>query len=277
MKRLKFAIIAVLSMSFFGACTLFEEDTTLELNSQGPNLASFENDDITYSQVATGDEYTFDVYVKMKGPTVMDITEDVNVTFDVDDSSTAIEGTHYRINDSSVKLTKSGNYLGKLSVTMITAGIVAPLPSDPTIVVYAKASGNNILGDGKPAEIKLVYGCLSHFEGTYDVTTEFKNYDGSVTILNWIETITKTGVEEYRTERVGHWDPSSLGGVPGFTFYNKCDDFTVPGQNLVETYSNWVSGSGSFDPETGNLFMEYSICVTNPDKCRYYKSTYVKQ
>jgi len=276
MKNLKLAILA-LGVLFLGSCELFQDDTTLDLNSAGPNLASFEKENIVYSQVATGDEYTFDVFLKIKGPTSMDLTEDVTVTFDVDDSSTAIEGTHYRINDSSVKLTKAGNYLGKLSVTMLTAGIVAPLPADPTIVLYAKANGTNVTGNGKPAKIKLVYGCLSHFEGTYDVTTEYTGYDGSVTTLNWTEEITKTGIEEYRTGRVGHWSVSSLGGNPGFTFYNKCDELSVPGQNLVDTYSNWVEGTATGSADGNTLFIEYSICVTNPDKCRYYKSTYVKQ
>jgi hypothetical protein len=78
--------------------------------------------------------------------------------------------------------------------------------------------------------------------------------------VTWTETITKTGIGEYRTQRVGHW--ADLGvGTPGFTFTDVCSVLTVPGQSLVEYYSNWVEGTeyGSADPETGVLRIVYSI------------------
>jgi hypothetical protein len=134
-----------------------------------------------------------------------------------------------------------------------------------------------VLNSGKPISITMNYACPSFLEGTYDVTTEYTGYDGSVTILEWTETITNTGIGEYRTERVGHWTQAALGGTPGFTFTDVCGQISVPGQNLVDLYSNWVEGTdfGSVDEVTGNLYIEYSVCV--PTGCRYYKSTYVKQ
>jgi hypothetical protein len=113
-------------------------------------------------------------------------------------------------------------------------------------------------------------------EGDYEVTTEYTGYDGTVTVLNWTEHITNTGIGEYRTERVGHWSIAALGGTPGFTFSDVCGKISVAGQNLVDTYSNWVEGTdfGSVDEATGNLYIEYSVCVDTG--CRYYKSTYVK-
>jgi hypothetical protein len=78
--------------------------------------------------------------------------------------------------------------------------------------------------------------------------------------VTWTETITKTGIGQYRTQRVGHW--ADLGvGTPGFTFTDVCGVLSVPGQNLVDYYSNWVEGTefGSADPETGVLHIVYSI------------------
>jgi len=261
------------------SCDLVNNETTLDENDKGNNLASFEKSKIIYSQVATGDEYTFDVAMKVKGPTWLDLTQDVPVTVVVDDASTAIEGTHYRIDNNKLTLKADGNYLGTFKVTMLTAGIVAPLPKDPKLVLKAKVDGvDKVVGDGKPLEIDLVYGCLSHFEGTYDVTTVYTAYDGTVSTLTWTEDITKTGVEEYRTTRVGHWTPAQLGGTPGFTFLNKCDLLTVPGQNLVDLYGNWVEGTGNVDDATGNIHIEYTICYPQgSDHCRKYVCDYVKQ
>jgi len=277
MKKIKF-IALILSVTIFGSCDLFEKETILDANSEGSNLASFENANITYSQVATGDEYTFKVKMKVKGPTVMDMTNDVAVNLEIDAASTAVEGTHFRIENKSVSLTKANNYLAQFDVVMITTGIVAPLTADPTIVLNAKTTSANVVGSGKPTNIKLVYGCLSHFEGTYNVTTVLTDYDGTVyNLAPWTEDITKIGVEKYRTTRVGHWTVADLDGTPGYTFLNKCDALTVPGQNLVDLYGNWVQGTGTVDDATGNIHMEYSICYPQgADHCRFYVVDYVK-
>ncbi|MCF6183156.1 MAG: hypothetical protein L3J56_00780 [Bacteroidales bacterium] len=267
MKKLKYIVLFLLSTVIISSCDLFDKSTVLDANSEGNNIATFEKHDIVYSQVATGDEYTFDVQVKVKGPSVMKMTGDVPVTIEVDTSSTAIAGTHYRIDNNKLTLKADNNYLGTFAVTMITAGIVAPLPEDPQLVLNIKTSGSSakVVGDGVPCKIDLVFGCLSHFDAhTYSVvaTRDGAFYD------SWSgEVITKTGVEEYRTTRVGHW--VSLGvGTPGYTFYNKCDVLTVPKQNLVDYYSNQVQGAGTADPVTGVLDIVYTI------KSSGWESTY---
>ena len=63
----------------------------------------------------------------------MDLTSDIVVTFDVDPTSTALKGTHVRLDQPTVTLKNADNYLGFLPVTILTEGIVAPL---------AKASGS---------------------------------------------------------------------------------------------------------------------------------------
>jgi len=275
MKNLKLAIIAMLSLSLLGSCELFQEDTTLSKNSEGYNLAGFENTKQTVVAVADGNEYTFEVKMKVIGPTSMDLTKDITVTVEADAASTATEGTHFRIDNKSLTLKASDNYLGLLKVTVITNGIVAPL-SKKLILNAVSASGDAVVtNNGKPLEMTINYACFSNLAGTYDVTTEYTGYDGSVTILNWTETITQTGVGEYRTGNVGHWAPADLGNTPGFTFYDQCGELTIPGQNLVEAYSNWVEGTESGIADGNTLVMEYSICVATG--CRYYKSTYVKQ
>ncbi len=261
------------------SCDLFKKDETFVENSKGPNFVTFEKSNIIYSQVATGDEYTFEVEIKVAGPTVADLTADVPVTIEIDPTSTAIAGTHYRFDNNTLTLKANNNYLGKFYGTMITDGIVAPLPADPKIIFKAKVNGvDGVVASGKPVTVNLVYGCLSHFEGTYDVTTQYTAYDGSVSTLTWTEDITKTGVEEYRTTRVGHWTPAQLGGTPGFTFFNKCDDLSVPGQNLVDLYGNWVSGNGSANATSDTLTFNYTICYPKgSDHCRSYSCEFVKQ
>jgi hypothetical protein len=279
MKTLKYFLILILGIGMFNSCLFEDTAEILEQNGQGPNIGGFEQARTTISAIADGEEYKFDLKVKVFGPTSMNLTNDVTLTIAADPSSTAVQGKHYRIDNPNVTLSPGQNMLGFFKITMLTEGIETPLAKSPVLVLnVTQVTGDPmVLNSGKPISITMNYACPSFLEGTYDVTTEYTGYDGSVTILEWTETITNTGIGEYRTGRVGHWTQAQLGGTPGFTFTDVCGQISVAGQNLVDLYSNWVEGTdfGSVDEETGNLYIEYSICV--PTGCRYYKSTYVKQ
>jgi hypothetical protein len=257
MKTLKYILLFILGVGLFNSC-LVEDETSLDLNDKGPNLGGFELARTTFAAIADGEENIFDVKVKVFGPTWMDINSDVTLTIEADPASTAIAGTHYRIDNPTIKLSPSQNLLGLFKVTMLTEGIETPLAKAPVLILRVKeASGaNNVLNSGKTIAITFNYACPSFLDGTYKVTM---SRDGGAPVT-WTETITKTGIGEYRTQRVGHW--ADLGvGTPGFTFTDVCGVLSVPGQNLVDYYSNWVEGTefGSADPETGVLHIVYSI------------------
>jgi hypothetical protein len=278
MRKVYRILLLILSVGIFNSC-LIENETDLDLNDKGPNLASFEQNRTSFSAIADGDEYKFDVKMKVIGPTSMDIKNDITLTVAVDPSSTAVVGKHFRLDSPTLTLSAANNLLGLFPVTMLTKGIVTPLAVAPVLVLkVSQASGDdNIVNNGKTISINLNYACPSFLEGTYDVTTIYTTAAGAVSTLNWTETITNTGIGEYRTGRVGHWTPADLGGTPGYTFNDVCGQISVSGQNLVDLYSNWVEGTafGSVDPVTGNLYIEYSVCTAAG--CRTYKSTYVKQ
>ncbi len=279
MKTLKYFLILILGLGMFNSCLFEDTAVVLEQNGQGPNLGGFEQARTSLSAIADGEEYKFDLKVKVFGPTSMNLKNDVTLTIAADPSSTAVQGTHYRLDNPSITLSPGQNMLGLFEVTMLTEGIETPLAKSPVLVLnVTQVTGDPmVVNSGKPISITMNYACPSFLEGTYAVTTEYTGYDGTVTMLEWTETITNTGIGEYRTERVGHWTIAALGGTPGFTFTDVCGQISVAGQNLVDTYSNWVEGTdfGSVDEETGNLYIEYSVCVATG--CRYYKSTYVKQ
>jgi hypothetical protein len=243
------------------------------------NVAGFADSRTSLSFVSDGNEKSFTLRMKVVGPTVMDVASPVTVTVAADPSSTAIEGTHFRIDQPNVTLEPSNNLLGLFTITILTDGIIAPLDDAPVMVLMVtSASGDpSVINNGKKIEVTLNYGCFSNLGGSYAVTTEYTAYDGTISILNWTETITETGIGTYRTTRVGHWTPADLGGTAGFTFYDVCNVLSIPGQNLVDTYANWVEGTdfGTVDPVTGDLYMEYSISYGG--NSRYYKSDYVKQ
>lgn len=290
MKKLKYIFMLILAMAAFQSC-LVENKTRYDLNADGPNFAGFELTNTALSFVSNGDEYGFTLRVKVTGPTSMNMTNPVTMTVAADVEAMealaasdttitpAIEGTHFRIDNPQITLSKDNNYLNLFPITILTEGIIAPLAKKPVLILkVTEATGDpKIVNNGKPIQIDLNYGCFSNLAGTYDVHTVYTSVAGVVTEYDWTETIVETGIGTYRTGRVGHWTPADLGGTPGYTFMDVCNKITIPGQNLVDLYSNWVEGTivGTVDPSTGDIYVEYSICVDTA--CRQYVSTYVKQ
>ena len=278
MKKLKYIIILLLSVGLFNSC-LIDNETDIDLNAEGANVAGFANPKTLVAAIADGAESTHILKMKISGPTVMYLTADITATVAADESSTAIEGTHFRIDNPTITLSASNNYLGLFEITMLTAGIQTPLDESPVLVLkVTNATGDSkVLNSGKLLEVTMNYACFSALAGTYDVTTIYTGYDGSVSTLTWTENITEIGLGSYRTTRVGHWTPDDLGGTPGFTFTDVCGQLSISGQNLVDLYSNWVEGTeyGTVAPVTGDLHMLYSICTATG--CRYYDCTYIKK
>jgi len=269
MKKLKYILIFILGATMFTSC--FDDEALIDLNDDGNNVAGFTNARENVSRIASGDEYQISFKMTVTGPTLMDLTNDVTVSFAATAASTAIEGVHYRLDSPTTTLTKANNYLGTCNITMLTDGIIAPLAESPILVLQpTTATGDGkVVASGKPVTITLNYACFSDLSGDYTVVVL---RDGGVITPYTDITITETGIGEYRTSKVGHWD--DIGGTPGYTFYDVCGVLSVPPQLLVETYGNIVEGvgNGSIYPITGVIHILYSI--TSDDWSSDYDSTY---
>ncbi len=170
----------VFSMALLTSC--FEDDIELDLNDQGLNVVTLERVATNLTAEANGNEYTFDVKIKVVGPTVMDLTNDVSVTFSVDDASTAVDGVHYRINNNPLTLTADNNYLGLLSITLITVGNTPPLEGTPEfddwdaplLFLSIAATGDEMVtGSGKGANFTLNFTAPNPYKGIYDTEMRY--------------------------------------------------------------------------------------------------------
>jgi len=285
MKTVKYILILLLSIGTFNSC-LIENETDIDLNDDGPNLAGFEESRKTLPAIADGKEYDFDLKVKVFGPTWSDVKNDVTLTIAADPTSTAIAGKHFKIKNPTITLSPGDNMLGLFKITMLTAGIQTPLAVAPVLVLkVTQVTGDTkVINSGKPITLTLNYACPSFLAGTYSVTVTRIDYTGTVTTYPaYDEVITETGIGEYRTSFVGHYiptngSPNGLGaGTEGFTFQDVCGVLTVPEQNLNDYYSNIVVGTdfGSANTTTGTLVLKYSISFAAG--IRKYEATYVKK
>lgn len=283
MKTLKYILILFFSLGALNSC-LVDDTTRYDLNDDGPNLAGFSDLRFLVSNIADGTEYDIPVKVKVIGPTSMNLTSDITLTIAPDveamaeataGSATmmpAVEGVHFSIDDPVITLTDADNYLGIIHVTMLTEGIVTPLPKTPLLILKTvSATGEtNIINNGKNLEITMNYACYSEFEGTYTVT----HTSSTGAVFSRVEEIVKVGTEQYLTASVGTWG-SGVFIAYGFIFDNACNSLSVPDQYLANYYSNnvWSHKLGDYNPDTGVITIYYSIAFAAGD--RTYTAVYV--
>jgi len=280
MKTIKYLLIFVLSITAFTACDSLVDDTERTADfDKGPNLIGFTKAETSVSGISNGTEYVFELPMQGVGPSIKEATEDVTFNISVDPSSTAIEGTHFKLSASTMTLKASENYLNKMPLTMLTEGIVAPLATNPYVVLNVSevSSTGNFVDNGRTGQIKvnLLYLCFSNLAGTYDVKLRYIRASQGIDQTYLFEDVwTETGDGQYRTLRVGHWTPDDLGGTPGMDVVDVCNELTIPAQNLVDLYSNiveGVAGENYVDPDTGVITLKYTICAGGD--CREYTAT----
>ena len=273
MKKIKFIPIILLGVLVLWSCE--KEESLISQIESSTNLAGFELANTSVTQVADGSEYLVQVRMKLMGPSTRDLANDITVTVGADTSSTAVAGTHYRFDNTSITLSKSNNYLALFEFTMLTEGIETPLETSPVLILRATnaAGESTVINSGRPINITLNFACPSFLEGSYTATVLRDGVE--LAASPYTDYITMTGVGTYRTTEVGHWIGGLGVGVPGYTFTDVCGVIDVPQQNLVETYSNLVQSTepGSVDPVTGVIHIVYSISSTGWTSV--YDCTYV--
>ena len=276
MRKINYLIVLIFSVAF---TSCFDVDDNLVESIEGqPNTFGFVDRNGSISGIADGSSYEFYFPVEIEGPSSELLSGDFTALISADESSTAEEGVHYTLEQTSVTATEEGNYRALFKVTLLTDGIVAPLEKNPKLVLNVadiSASGSgSVIESGAQLSLDLLYLCPSYLAGNYKVfiTREdgvYREYD---------DVITETGPGQYRGLSVGHWAPGGIGGEPGFDFIDVCDVIIVPQQNLVNLYSNQVFQAGdSYVTPEGNLHIEYAITFGSaPDGLKYVVE-YIKQ
>lgn len=266
--------------SFAMTSCLVDDEVITDNFDQSPNLAGFTRTTATASYAADGEEKTYQIPMWITGPQIEGINESAVLQIAVDPSSTAVEGTNFRLDQTSITLEPGDNLLNNLSLTILTEGINPPLDVSPYVIlnVTSVTGANGALVNGRTGQIKITinYLCSSDLAGSYSVVTRYVYPSAGIDqTTNSTDNIFDTGSGSYRTDNVGHWSQDALGGTPGFSFTDVCDQISIPEQNLVDLYSNLVTGvpGASFvNPDTGVIYFEYTICASG--LCRQYYVTY---
>lgn len=264
MKKIKYISLILIGLLVISSCKTPESDLVADIKSSA-NLVVFEDVSASQTQIADGTEYSMMLKVKLAGPTTYDMTGDLTVTIGVDESSTAVEGTHFRIETPTITLAENNNYLALVELVMLTEGIETPLDVSPvaSLVISDVSGGSNVIASSKPINVTLNYACPSELAGAYTYVILRDGADlGDVYGTGGVMNVAELGIGTYRTDNVGHWPSAALApGTPGFTFTDVCGVLDIPEQYLADYWGNLVYSTepGTVDTETGVVHLVYEV------------------
>lgn len=181
MKKISYIFLLIFGLSLLHSC---EVDSDIPEISDSPNLAKFENYRIDLKGLANGSEYNNKIQVKVNGPTLKDLSTEITVTVEAGEMSTAIEGTHFRIPEKTITLSKSNNYLANIDIVLVTEGNTPPMDGTPEFDAYiapvlyldiVSATGDaSVVPTGKSSVVTMRYITPNPYAGTY--TSEIYYY-----------------------------------------------------------------------------------------------------
>lgn len=283
MKNFKLILTLLLSSFVLNSCLVDDEDQTLDAMSSTPYTIGFASSSANESLPEDIGPITKQYpVVIIGGKDGSSPTSDIEITYVVDqEASTATEGVEFDFVESTGKLTiPAGSDFVNFPLIINTGNLDKNQPSSLVLNLTGTSSSGekSVIASVRESITITFVGCNSSVDQfTYLVTTTVDA--GGAVETNQLETITKLDVNTFRTATVGPFGPGArrgdIGGTNGFTFTDVCGNIVIENQNLVDLYSNEVYGSGTVDPETGNITFKYAITFGGTPT--FYTSTFVKQ
>lgn len=233
-------MVAVIATS----CIL--DDTTLSDDfGKSKSVVGFETNLKAVSVKADGEVHEQYVALEISGPTVEELNDDVIVTYSIDESSTAIAGTHYTLEPGNLTLQKSNNFKTVLPFSVITEGMDPPMETKLLVInLNTVTSGGVVINDRlKQITVKIDYLCASDLAGDY--VMHFTSGDTFITV-------TQISEGNYRSDYL-----PTFASRYWFEFSDVCGDLSITdwqyqGGNPISPFNTVV---GHVD-EDGNLVFE---------------------
>ena len=244
MKKIFIAAFIALTLS---ACN--DDDRLANDDLRGDKIAGFASASQSASYFTDEGQIPMDVPVVLLGLGNGEApSQPIELTYEIDASSTAVEGGEYSFGDTSRKVTiAAGSTFAKIPLLINTGDLNPTAATKLVLNLKSSVSGTVVLETSKQITVNFV-GCISSITpGAYNAVV---NEGSSGTVgFQFPETITVAGVNTFKTARTYPYYPgpnynSSLPSY-GFVFEDICGDITISSQPMFNYYGgNPVSGTG---------------------------------
>lgn len=242
---------AVAITAFFTACSdgnLLPTDET-----HGPTVVGFANSFESYSYFSDEGQVQKEVIVQLVANNGKELKSDLTVAYEIDPSSTAVEGTEFEFvnNTGSVTIPAGSSFVtfpilvntGSFNATQATQLVLKLAPQQSDVVAAANL---------QTVVINFV-GCISTIQtGAYTAVVQ-PGSSASVGGTFQCQVLATPTVNTFKISQTAPFVPGSNYTTAvsdyGFTFNDVCGELSVNQQTLFNYYSNIVSGVAATTPD----------------------------
>ena len=232
----------LLAVSFSLTSCLVDDDVATDEIVNSPNLVGFTSSSTNALVTQGTGNQDYSANLTIVGPTVLNISEDINVTVTVNtEETTAVEGVHFSFTPTTTTLSPDSGLTGTVPYTVLTDDPSIEAPSEVFLVlnVTEVSGGNGAIPSGRTGKIvvSIRYLCNSDLEGTY--TNPLVPQCDDVTGPNNI-TVTQVSSGRYLVSSMTGYT-FGPGNCIEFYMIDVCGQLTYDGGGLED---NGYSGEG---------------------------------
>ncbi|WP_034061932.1 hypothetical protein [Lacinutrix jangbogonensis] len=265
MKKLKLVLFAVVLATLNFSCLVDDSTGDDALNALGESsyIVGFSNGTALLSYFedigAIEKEFPIDFLGGQDG----NLASALTINYSIDPLSSATEGQEFNFVDTSGTVTiAAGGSFAQFPLLVNTGGLDPDVPTE-LILNLDSVTGADAVISALGDQLKITFvGCQTGLDSfTYAVISV--RSDG-VTVDQGVADLRNTGPNTLKTRTTGPWGLNSIADDTGLTFTDVCGDLNIDAQNLMETYSNQVTGTnlagadGQVDAN-GDFSLSYEI------------------
>ena len=281
MKKLKIVLCAVALATLNFSCIVDDSTGEDNLNAFGESsyIVGFTNGTALLSYFEDVGAIQQEFPINFLGGFDGNLNSDLTINYSIDPASSAVEGQEFDFVDTSGTVTiPAGGSFAQFPLLVNTGGLDPNVPTELILNLDSVTGAPAVISAlGNQLRITFV-GCQSALNNfNYNVVSVRE--DG-VTVNHGVADIRVLAPNTLKTRTTGPWALNSIADDTGMTFTDVCGDLNIDAQNLMETYSNQVTGTnlagpdGQVDPATGNFTLSYEITFTAGN--RNYLNEYTK-
>jgi hypothetical protein len=187
--------------------------------------------------------------------------QDVEISYAIDPSSTAVVGQEFNfVNTSGKIILPAGKSFADFPLLVNTGGLNPTMPTE--LVINLTSSTNGVIS-ANDSKFKVVFvGCQSNLKtGTGAPYTVVVTSNTGVVRTYTAEVVREITVNNLKTRTTGQWSFGQIpsGGDQGYEFTDICGALTMPDGTLFGFYSNTVKGLDSFAGDDGKTLTPNSF------------------
>ncbi len=250
LNRLNKVLLLLILPLFCVSCLVDDEDDGgLQGINNSPYIVGFKSSSTLESYFEDIGPVAVDLQVDVLGGNAgKALPTDIQVSYEVDPTSTATEGNEFSLNGSSFTI-PAGTTFGILPIQINTGGLD---PDEPTTLVLKLTTTNNssVVSAISDTYTITFVGCQSNQAGTYTNPDVPSGAGGQATI-------TQTAPNTYTVSALPYLGTGGGVNPIEFSFTNVCGDINITGWAFGG--SNLIIGTGALDETTGAVTFRYTV------------------